>query len=204
MIYKIVEVHRDDGFYGQGWLVGEAGTIEDMFDAPGYPGWKGGFFELEECKMKYFFRAIKVEPVLRGLYKTKKEREMEVTVRGVELKGDKVYVEGLLKSLGISLKTYHSRSTGKNLLIRDMDTNHIKNAVIKMLRESDVFVGETNNWWQAVDLWDVLRAFVGMLPEERFLEMDAREFIEFFNLFVDGINKQECFDLLEELKGRDF
>jgi len=199
MIYKIVEVHRDDGFYGQGWLVGEAGTIEDMFDAPGYPGWKGGFFELEECKMKYFFRAIKVEPVLRGLYKTKKEREMEVTVRGVELKGDKVYVEGLLKSLGISLKMYHSGSTGKDLVIREMDTNHIKNALIKKLRDEEVEMG-----WQDIDLWEVLRAFGGAIPEETLLEMDADAFIAFFNIFVSELNNDEFNDLLDELKGRDF
>ena len=195
MIYKIVEINKADGFYGQNDLIGRIGTIEDMFNAPGYPGWKAGFFTLDLNGKKMFFRAIKVAP-LTGI---KKERDMEITVNGVELKGDREFVEAMLKSLGIKINLYFSKSMGKNLVIREMDTSHIKNAVIKMLRDEEVQVG-----WQDIDLWEILRAFAGMLPEERFLEMDAREFIEFFNLFVDEINKQEYFDLLEELKGRDF
>jgi len=195
MIYKIVEINKADGFYGQNDLIGRIGTIEDMFNAPGYPGWKAGFFTLDSNGKKMFFRAIKVVP-LTGI---EKEKEMEITVNGVELKGDNVFVEAMLKSLGISLKTYRSGSTGKILVIRDMDTNHIKNALIKKLRDEEVEVG-----WQDIDLWELLRAFGGSIPEETLLEMSGDEFIGFFNLFVSELNNDEFTNLLNELKGRDF
>jgi hypothetical protein len=105
----------------------------------------------------------------------------------------------MLKSLGISLKTYRSGSTGKILVIRDMDTNHIKNALIKKLRDEEVEVG-----WQDIDLWELLRAFGGSIPEETLLEMSGDEFIGFFNLFVSELNNDEFTNLLNELKGRDF
>jgi len=195
MIYKIVEINKADGFYGQNDLIGRIGTIEDMFPAPGYPGWKCGFFTLDSNGKKLFFRAIKVVP-LTGI---QKEKEMEATVNGVELKGDKDNVEALLKSLGINLKMYHSLGWGKDLLIKDMDTKHIKNALIKKLRDEEVQMG-----WQDIDLWELLRAFGGTIPEETLTEMDANQFVEFFNLFETELNDVEFGDLLDELKGRDF
>ena len=127
--YKIKAIGSRDSHYGKSWLIGKVGKFKFDGNSSNSPnGFSFGRFFADDGSEDFYFCEVQLEAV--------KEKGMIISVNGIsmEVNGDVVY--DILKSHGLEnrLPTYTSSSKGK-VLICEMDTRHIRNALLKMWRE---------------------------------------------------------------------
>ena len=127
---------------------------------------------------------------------------MEITVNGVVLKGEKYAIYNILQELGIKppremmMEVYYSNSQHKDILIINMDTLYIKNALIKKLRDETFIINAS------AFMWDILKHyFRAVTPEVQLLSLTDDGFIEFMKLFLVDMD-DEFKHLLEEFRYR--
>jgi len=187
--YKITGIGSRDSNYGKSWLIGKVGRFN--FDTGSYKppqGFSYGSFFPDDESWDCYFCEVQLEAV--------KEKEMIISVGGVSLEINEEVLDDILKSHGYTNKfpKYTSSSKGK-IFIFEMDTRHIRNALLKMWRECTateaVKARNTVSRFLADDLDDylieytnsalvrALRVIQPMIPNNEFhyllLELDTRE-----------------------------
>jgi len=130
--YKITDIGSVDSYYGNHGLIGMVGCFRFAEShAGGYippNGFSVGTFFPDKGGNSFYFCAVQLEEV--------KENEMIINIDGVKLEGAPNEMYNILEKLGLKnkLNTYTSSSKGKTLIC-GMDTEHIRNALLKMWRE---------------------------------------------------------------------
>ena len=133
--YTIIEIGENDAYYDRATkYLGKPGTFKpkeslSLYSSPGMPGFVSGMFHFDDNHTPMLFRAIKIKEI--------KEKEMIIDIDGVKFQGSVADVYSILDKLGLThkLATYTSSTHGE-IPICTMDTRHIRNALLKMWRES--------------------------------------------------------------------
>jgi len=187
--YKITGVSIKDDFYDRrAYLIGKTGKTTPA--SSGYPGFVGGFFTFDEPvlggRTHVFFRAVALTEIPD--IKT-------VVFRGVTLKGTHAEVEKLLNALGGGA-TYESSTKGE-ILISEMDETHIRNAIVKKLREESLGVKGGLSIWKAFELLGG-----GARPEYMLCKLDDEDFIKFAKAFDSVMDEEEYSNLIKGLEDK--